>query len=213
MLLTQDRSLFWEAPCEGAGVQRNRQKLNNLISTPLFTSPPLSSLSHLLSFPHVCLLTISPLVCSPLFSSNLFAHLFPLSPSFVLMPHLLSFPRSRILSHPPASPTPLVPHPSSPFLYIPLPFLLFLICRGSPISRSAHVTKNMNNFKHSDRKHWNTYCSTDKDTQLKLITSFFKQKTGDFAAFNSTFVEQLSNCVCVCKRACVCDVGRWDGAW
>ena len=71
MLLTQDRSLFWEAPCEaasrggGGGREMERQKLKNLISSPLFPSPPLSSLSRLLSFPHVCLLAISLLSRPP----------------------------------------------------------------------------------------------------------------------------------------------------
>ncbi len=129
--------------------ETERQKLNNLISTPLFTSPPLSSLSHL-SFPHVCLLVISPLV---LFSSNLSAHLPPL-PSFVLKPHPLSFPCSCILSHPPTPGSSLHPAPtSSPFLCVPLLFLLFLICPCSPISTSAYIFKTLNNFKHSDRKH------------------------------------------------------------
>lgn len=45
--------------CGGAEQQKDR---NSITLSPLFTSPPPSLLSHLLSFPHVCLLSISPLL-------------------------------------------------------------------------------------------------------------------------------------------------------
>lgn len=73
-------------------------------------------------------------------------------------------------------------------------------------SSNPMCIQSMNTLKHSDRKHWDAYCSADKDTQLNPITSFFKQKTPgkhDFASFNSTFVDQPCN-DCVQAFVCVC---------
>lgn len=103
-------SVLGSSMCGWGGAEKLRDR-NSITLSPflLFTSPPLSSLSHLLSFPHVCLLTIA----LSLFSSNLFAHLLPSSlPSFVLKPHLLSFPHSCVLSH-------IHPYPPSPFHSVP----------------------------------------------------------------------------------------------
>lgn len=219
MLLTQDRSLFMESSMWECG-ETERQKLNNLISTPLFTSPSLSSLSHLLSFPHVCLLTISPLVHPTPVFPQISSHIFP--------------PIALICSQAPSSLISPLLYPISSTPPCPAPIVTFSL-HSPPVSAIPHLSpksnlqicthiENMNNFKHFDRKHWNTICSAHKDTHFKPITSFFKQKTGGkdmwvFASFNSTFVEQCFFGMCVRVRACVCavclyvrNVGRWDGA-
>lgn len=132
MLLTWDRSSVLGSAVRVCGAQR--QKLNNLISSPLFTSPPPP---HLLSFPRICLLAILPSCLSALSSLESPRTSSP-SPSFVLKPHFLSFPHSGILQliHPLLS---YILRPLSPPRYIPP---LFLVRLGSPISpQSAHISK------------------------------------------------------------------------
>lgn len=135
-------------------VRGRRRDRNSITLSPLLTSPSLSSLSHLLSFPHICLLAIffTPCPTQPSFL-QISSHISPQLPSFVLKPHLLSFP---LLLYP-IAPTQLslaspVPHPSSPFLYTPLLVLLFLICLESNLQTCTH-TEKMNKFKRADRKH------------------------------------------------------------
>lgn len=117
MLLTQRGNLLMEALCAAALRQESGQKLNNLISTPLLTSPSLSSLSHLLSFPHVCFRAVpassssssSAQPSSPQISSHIFppvALICSRAPSSLISPH------SSILS--PATRHPHLTSPSSP---------------------------------------------------------------------------------------------------
>lgn len=136
----------------GGGVCREteRQKLNNLISSPLFTSPPLSSLSRLLSFPHVCLLAVSllsrpparpslPRISSRIFPPSRCPHLFT-SP---IVSHFLALVSYLIRPH--LRPPPSVPRPPSPSSLQSPPCL-----SSSPfvsavqISRSAHIFKKKN---------------------------------------------------------------------
>lgn len=179
-------SAMWGCGCR----ETERQKLNNLLFPRLFTSPPPSSFSRLLSFPHVCLLTISCLVHPPPFSAQ---------SSFILRTHL-SIPRSCILSQPSMPPSSLHPTPIVTFFFLPVSsHPSFSVPSNFHISKSI---QNMNTLakhwiKHPDRKYWNAHCSVHKDAQLKLITSFFKcrgvgEKCG-FTDFNSSFVEQPFN--------------------
>ena len=128
------------------GVHR-RQKLNNLISTPLFTSIPSPSLSHLLSFPHDCLFAIPPLVSPPLKSLCTSSPVALICFSSPISSHFLTL--VSYLVHP--SPPP-VSYPLSPFLYVSLPLLLFLILSLQSNLQICILIQNMNNFKHSDRK-------------------------------------------------------------
>lgn len=153
MLLTQRGYLLMEAPCAAALRQENGQKLNNLISTPLLTSPSLSSLSHLLSFPHVCLRAIpasssSAHPSSPQISSHIFP---PIALICSRAPSSLISPHSSILS--PATRHPHLTAPRHLLLHIPL--FVSLVPHLSPKSNLQICThiESMNNFKHFDRKH------------------------------------------------------------
>lgn len=166
--------------CGGAEQQKDR---NSITLSPLFTSPPPSLLSHLLSFPHVCLLSISPLLyllppfLKSLCTSSPITLIYSQAPSSFISS--LLYPLSSI--HAPCFPT------SRCHLFSRFPVSLSV---QSNLQSYMHI---QNTFKESDRKYWNTYCSAHKGTQLKLITSFFKQKTRGkcgFVGFNSTFVEQ-----------------------
>lgn len=125
MLLTQDRSLFWEAPCEGVEGgcgETVRQKLNNLISPPLFTSPP--SLRFLIST-HFLTFVSSPSLLSTVRPSFPLKSLRKSSPC---CPHLFSSPifshflaLVSYLVHPPRPPPPFLAPSRSPFLYSTFP--------------------------------------------------------------------------------------------
>lgn len=156
--------------CGGAEKQRDR---NSITLSPLLSSPLLLSL-HFLIFSHFLTFVSSP----------------SLRPTFPQI-SCTSSPVALIRSQPPSSlissllypissihPAPIVTFSlhSPPFSALPR------LSLQSNLQICIHI-QNLNNFKHSDRKHWNTYCSAHKDTQFKLITSFFKQKTGGKCVF------------------------------
>lgn len=145
--------------CGGAEKQGDR---NSITLSPLLSSPLLPSLRFLISS-HFLAFVSSPSLLSSIRPSfpQISPHIFPRCPHLFSSPILSHFlALVSYLIHPSLHPAPA----SSPFLWVPLPFLLFLICPCSPISKSAYIFKTLNNFKHSDRKHWNTYCSPHKDT-------------------------------------------------
>lgn len=143
MLLTQRGYLLMEALCAAAALgQENGQKLNNLISSPLLTSPSLSSLSHLLSFPHVCLRAVpasssSAHPSSPQISSHIFppvALICSRAPSSLISP-------PAPLSYLPRRATPISQPLVTFFSTFPSLFPPSLICLPSPICGSAHTLK------------------------------------------------------------------------
>lgn len=122
MLLTQDRSLFTETECESRG-ETDRQKLNNLISNPLFTTFCFL-ISHFLTS---TLISPSPSPFPPQISLHI-------SPAHALICSQTPFSLISPLLYPVST-----PWPSSHFLCVPL--LLFLIPFTAMISRSAHILK------------------------------------------------------------------------
>lgn len=145
--------------------ETDRQKLNNLIFSPLFTCSP----------------------ALPLSCSHFLTFVFPLLPALPLThSQASSFLASPLLYLISSSHGPRLPS----ILSSPLPSSRSL----STLSWSSHLhAYSRHKDFNSDRKYWSTHCSGHKDVRLKLITSFFKQRTPGkhgFASFNSTFVEQ-----------------------
>ena len=121
-------SAMWGCGCG----ETDRQKLNNLISSPLFTSPPPSSLSRLLSFPHVCLLAISRLVHPRLSLRPPHSFSRPIFSQFLALVSYLN---------PPCPLLPYIPHPLSPFLLPVSSHSYFSVWSNFLISKSI---QNMN---------------------------------------------------------------------
>lgn len=132
--------------------ETERQKLNNLISSPLFTfPPPLFTFSSPLISSHLSPHHLSSHVAGPLFLKS--HRTSPPLRSLVLKPHCFLTLVSYLIHPFPTCSSPLVLHPSSPFFYFLLPYLSL----QSNLQICIHI-QNVNNSEHSDRKHWNTYC-------------------------------------------------------